>query len=417
MFKNNKRWIIGALMFFGIVINYMDRVNISHAILQIKTEFHLTSLQQGIILSSFSWGYVLFMLLGGYLVDKKGSRIMGALSCFFWSIFTGLGALAGNFKILLSSRILLGMGEAPIFPSNAKVVKQWFPLKERGRATALFDSGSYIGSAIAAPFIIYLMVTFGWRYSFAIFSILGIIWSAVWFYYYRDPENFKGLSDEERAILPMQENKELDIKIKIPFKGLLMNRKIIGISIGFFCYNYLKSFFLTWFPTYLVMGKGFSLIKVGFIAMIPPLVAILGELLIGYLTDRMISKNINVSFARKIPLCLGMLISSVIIFSVFTTNIWTAIILLTISYTALISASPGIWAIPGDLSKSKSMVGTIGGIQNTFSNMAGIIAPIMTGFLLDKTGSFIVPIILSGVIAILGATSYWFIVGKLEPVV
>ncbi|EKE06480.1 MAG: hypothetical protein ACD_18C00347G0005 [uncultured bacterium] len=417
MLKNNKRWIIGTLMFLGIVINYMDRVNISHAILQIKAEFHLSSLQQGIILSSFSWGYVAFMLFGGYLVDKKGSRIMGALSCFLWSIFTGLGALAGNFKVLLGSRVLLGMGEAPIFPSNAKVVKQWFPLKERGRATALFDSGSYIGSAIAAPFIIYLMVTFGWRYSFAIFSILGIIWSIVWFSYYRDPEEFKSLSNEEKAILPIQKNKEPDVKVKNQILTLLKNRKIIGISIGFFCYNYLKSFFLTWFPTYLVMEKGFSLIKVGFVAMIPPLVAILGELYVGYLTDKMISKNINVSFARKIPLCLGMLISSVIIFSVFAESIWMAMLLLTISYTALISASPGIWAIPGDLSRTKNMVGTIGGIQNTFSNMAGIIAPIMTGFLLDRTGSFVVPIILSGVIAILGAISYWFIVGKLEPVV
>jgi len=119
MVRNNKRWIIGTLMFLGIVINYMDRVIMSHAILQIKTEFYLTSLQQGIILSSFSWGYVAFMLLGGYLVDKKGPRIMGALSCFFWSVFTGLGALAGNFSTLLSTRILLGMGEAPIFPTNA----------------------------------------------------------------------------------------------------------------------------------------------------------------------------------------------------------------------------------------------------------------------------------------------------------
>ena len=217
--------------------------------------------------------------------------------------------------------------------------------------------------------------------------------------------------------MPIQKNKEPDVKVKNQILTLLKNRKIIGISIGFFCYNYLKSFFLTWFPTYLVMEKGFSLIKVGFVAMIPPLVAILGELYVGYLTDKMISKNINVSFARKIPLCLGMLISSVIIFSVFAESIWMAMLLLTISYTALISASPGIWAIPGDLSRTKNMVGTIGGIQNTFSNMAGIIAPIMTGFLLDRTGSFVVPIILSGVIAILGAISYWFIVGKLEPVV
>lgn len=395
----------------------MDRVNISHAILQIKTEFNLTPLEQGFILSSFSWGYVAFMLIGGILVDKKGSRIMGSLSSFFWSIFTGLGALATGFGTLISSRILIGMAEAPIFPSNSKVVKQWFPLRERGRATALFDSGSYIGSAIAAPFIIYLMLHFGWRMSFVIFSLLGVVWSIVWYKYYRDPEDFKGLSDQEKAIIPMPLRVGKKAIARKPIKSYLHNRKIIGISLGFFCYNYLKNFFLTWFPSYLVIERDFSLIKVGFVAMIPPLTAIICELLSGYLTDRMISKNVDVTIARKLPLCLGMLLSSVIIFSVFASSIWVAMILLTISYAALISASPGIWAIPGDLSKTKDNVGTIGGIQNTFSNMAGIIAPIMTGFLIGQTGSFVVPIVLSGIIAIVGAASYWFVVGKLEPVV
>lgn len=413
--RHNKRWIIGTLMFLGIVINYMDRVNISHAILQIKEEFNLSSTQQGLILSSFSWGYVAFMLIGGLLVDKKGPRIIGSLSAFFWSLFTAIGALTTGFVTLLGTRFLIGVSEAPIFPSNSKVVKQWFPLKERGRATALFDSGSYIGSALAAPLIIYLMIHYGWRVSLLIFGVLGIVWSIVWFKYYRDPENFIGLTDIERKIIPKFEHNRK--YTKKPIMYYLSNRKIIGISAGFFCYNYLKNFFLTWFPSYLVLERGFSLIKVGFVAMIPPIIAIVSELLTGYLTDRMIINKIDVTLARKIPLCVGMLLSSVIIFSVFTSSIWLAMILLTVSYASLISASPGIWAIPGDLSKSKDNVGTIGGIQNTFSNIAGIVAPIITGFLIDMTGSFTAPIVLSGVIAIAGAASYWFVVGKLEPVV
>lgn len=308
------------------------------------------------------------------------------------------------------------MSEAPIFPSNAKVVRSWFPLHERGRATALFDSGSYIGSAIAAPFIIYLMIHYGWRVSFVIFSLVGIIWSLVWFVYYRDPENFKGLSPQEAANIHKAKPKS-DKTSKKSLRFFLSNRKIIGISLGFFCYNYLKNFFLTCFPSYLVLERDFSLIKVGIIAMIPPAVAIVSELMSGYLTDKMIIKNVDVTIARKIPLCMGMLLSSVIILSVFANSVWLAVVLLTISYASLISASPGIWAIPGDLSKSSNNVGTIGGIQNTFSNMAGIVAPIITGFLIDLTGSFTAPIVLSGVIAVIGAASYWFIVGKLEPIV
>lgn len=117
-------------MFLGIVINYMDRVNISHAILFIKQDLNLNPIQQGIILSSFSWGYVLFMPLGGYLADKKGSRIIASLSCAGWSFFTIIGTLAGNFNNFLITRIGVGMTEAPIFPSNAKVVRSWFPKNE-----------------------------------------------------------------------------------------------------------------------------------------------------------------------------------------------------------------------------------------------------------------------------------------------
>lgn len=309
------------------------------------------------------------------------------------------------------------MWEAPIFPSNAKVVKKWFPLKERWRATALFDSWSYIWSAIAAPFIIYLMVTYWWRISFIIFSIIWIIWSIVWFFYYKDPKDFKNLSDIEKSIIPENIEEDNNESFKNNILKLLKNRKIIWISIWFFCYNYLKSFFLTWFPSYLVMEKWFSLISVWFIAMIPTLVAIIWELSTWYLTDKMVSKNINITIARKLPLCIWMLMSSVIIFSVFTSNVFIAILLLTLSYTSLISASPWIWWIPWDLTKSSKIVWTIWGIQNTFSNIAGIVAPIITWLLLWLTWSFIVPIILSWIIAIIWAFSYWFIVWKLEPII
>ncbi len=413
MFRNNKRWVIGFLMFLGIVINYMDRVNISHAILFIKDDLKLTPFQQGIILSSFSWGYVAFMLIGGYLTDKKGSRLIVSLSCLGWSFFTMLGTLAGNFNLFLATRVGVGMAEAPIFPSNAKVVKAWFPKNERGLATSLFDSGSYVGSALAAPLIILLMVTFGWKIAFIIFGVVGLLWSLVWYLYYREPEDFIGLSDKEKQIIPIEENTITNSQ-KISWKKLILNRKILSISFGFFCYNYLKNFFLTWFPTYLATERGFSIIKIGFVAILPPLMAIFGELLMGYLTDKMITKGVNLNIARKLPLCLGLLTSSIIVLSVFVSNEILAVILLTISYTALISASTGIWAIPGDISKTKHTVGIIGGVQNTFSNIAGIIAPLITGYLVQTTGSFIVPIVVSGILTIFGAASYWYGLGDLE---
>lgn len=412
----NIRWKIGGLMFMGIVINYMDRVNISHAIVLIAEDLHLSALQQGVIMSSFSWGYVVFMLMGGWLVDRYGPRLMNSLACLAWSIFTALGALTGGFLPFLVSRFLIGAGEAPIFPGNARVVRTWFPLNERGRATALFDVGSYVGSALIAPIIIVLMLNFGWRPAFIICAVFGVIWSAVWFFYYREPEQHKSVSSRELAYINKDNVKqEMPSEVKMSIWGLLKYRQIWGMSLGFFCYNYLKNFFLTWFPSYLIDEKGFSFIKVGFVALIPPMSAIVAELLVGHLTDKLIERGVNVTWARKVPLCVGMLLSSVIILAAFTESGFWTVVLLSISYASVISASTGIWAIPGDVAPSKHEVGRIGGIQNTFSNIAGIVAPIVTGALFGLTGSFVLPLVISGALAIVGALSYWFIVGELKP--
>ncbi len=405
-------------MFLGIVINYMDRVNISHAIILIAKEMHLSSIEQGIVLSLFSWGYVLFMPVGGWLVDKYGPRIMNAIACLAWSGFTILGAISGGYTTFLISRLLLGAGEAPIFPGNARVVKTWFPIQERGRATALFDVGSYVGAALVAPLIIYMMLRIGWRSSFIIFGIVGGLWSIAWYLYYREPEKHPGVSSEEIAYIEKGENIEnKDAKHNLSFWSLLKYRKIWGMALGFFCYNYIKNFFLTWFPSYLIAEKGFSFIKVGVVALIPPMCAIIAELLVGHLTDKLIERGVNVTIARKAPLCIGMLLSSVIILAAFTqSSLWT-VVFLSLAYAAVISASTGIWAIPGDIAPSKNEVGRIGAIQNTFSNIAGIVAPIITGALFGITKSFVLPLVISGILAIIGALSYWFIVGELKPLV
>lgn len=416
--KTNIRWIIGLLMFLGITINYMDRVNISHAILIIAKEMHLTPLQQGIVLSSFSWGYVFFMLIGGWLVDKWGPRVTHTIAAIAWSLFTAMGAGVNSFVPFLSSRILLGAGEAPIFPGNAHVVKEWYPLQERGRATAIFDVGSYVGAALAAPLVIWIILSFGWRLSFLAFCGLGIIWALLWYWYYREPQEHTGVSKSELDYIQTPHKEVIQKAPKATLKSvlqLLKYRQIWGMSLGFFCYNYLKNFFLTWFPSYLVTERGFTLIKVGIFALIPPACAIVGELFAGYVTDKLIERGVNLTVARKAPLCIGMLLSSVIIGAVFVPNAMMAIVLLSISYTAVISASTGIWAIPGDIAQHKNQVGTIGGIQNTFSNVAGIVAPIITGWLYGVTHSFVLPLTISGILAIVGAFSYWFIVGELKP--
>lgn len=415
-FNHNTRWVIGFLMFFGVVFNYIDRVSISHAIIVIAKDFHLTPVQQGIILSSFSAGYVAFMLIGGILVDRFGSRLISALSGLTASFFVGLAGIVRGFLPLAGTLFSVGVGGAPLFPSNARGVRAWFPVHERGKATALFDVGSYVGAALAAPLITLMIINFGWRNAFFVIALSGIVWAAVWYYFYREPEEHKHVSEKEMQHIQsgIQVSAALSTA-KISIGQLLKQRQIWGMIVGFFCYNYVKNFFLTWFPSYLVAERGFTFLTVGFVALIPPLCAITGELLVGHLTDTLIKRKVSITIARKVPLCIGMLLSSVIIGAVLTQNVILAVVLLSISYASVISASTGIWAIPGDIAQNKNQVGTIGGVQNTFSNMAGIIAPIVTGYLFATTHSFVVPLVISGTLAIVGASSYWFVVGELKP--
>jgi ACS family D-galactonate transporter-like MFS transporter len=401
------RWKIAVLMFCGIAINYIDRIAISHAILVIAPEWHLTMGQQAVILSSFSWGYVGFMVFGGWLVDRHGARLINAATAGLWSLFTGLAAITTGFGGLLITRIFVGAAEAAIFPGNARVVRTWFQLDQRGRATAIFDSGSYFGSAIGAPLVIGLILLYGWRKTFWILCGLGLLWGVTWYFHYRDQDS----SVSHRMSTSHQWSGGTFSSIA----KLMRQRKLFGMCMGFFCYNYVKSFYLTWLPTYLVSDRHLAFSALGVVALIPHACAIIGLLLSGSITDALVRSGVSITIARKAPICLGLFLSSTIVLAPgFRSNV-LALLFLTLSYTALISASSGIWALPGDVSNGTTNVGIIGALQNTFSNIAGIVAPIITGILSANTGSFFAAMCICAAMGLVGALAYWYIVGEVRP--
>jgi len=400
------RWKLGILMSLGILINYIDRVNISHALIPLSKELNLSQVQQGVVLSAFSWGYVALMPVGGVLVDRWGAVFISTGAATVWSLATAWSGIAHNFVTMFMSRLFVGVGEAPIFPADARLVHDEFPLNERGKATALFDAGSYVGIALCAPIVVIVMTTFGWRISFLACSCFGLIWAVVW---------SRCAPRLQTATLSLDCKLAPQQQYRLGFKRLIVNRKVLGASFGFFCYNYSKSFYLTWFPTYLVTERGFSFLKVGIVGMIPPLFAVIGESFSGAWTDWMISRGVSITVARKTPLCIGMLLGSTIMLTEVVTSQWAILSILSFAFAATISSSPSIWTIPGDLAPLPNYVGAIGGIQNTFSNLAGIIAPVITGLLVAKTGSFSIALIVTAVVAVSGSLSYWFVVGELRP--
>jgi len=407
------RWKIGLLMFFGILINYLDRVNISQSILVItKHGFPLTEVQKGWVLSAFSIGYVAIMMVGGYLVFKLGARIALTVSTILLALASVGCGLSIGFISLLVCRFLIGIFEAPIYPAFASIAGIWFPKRERVKAIGLFDIGSYTGIGVASLVIVFLITRFSWQASFILSGALTFLWAVIWYFYYRDsPSSHPNISKSE--IVTIGNNVQQQSNAKTPWLQYLRNRKVVGISIGFFCFNYLKNFYLTWLPTYMVEAKGIKLPSYGFVGSLPIMFAILGEIITAYIIDKLIAKGHPATRVKKLPICAGMMLSTVIIFSLFTTNMVTIITLLVISYVFLVSASVGIWSIPEELAQSKNEIAIIGSIQNTFSNIAGIVAPVITGYLYGKTGSFLLPFILSVIISLIGAGSYWKVVGEL----
>jgi MFS transporter, ACS family, D-galactonate transporter len=414
------RWVLVWLCFAGTAINYVDRANLSIAAPFIQRDFHLSDAAMGLVLGAFFWTYAVCQLPSGWLVDKLGPRLMYSAAVLWWSLFTALSALATGFASLFGLRLGLGIGESAAYPSNAKVVARWFPVRERAFATSIYDSGARVGTALSVPLVALIIVAVGWRWSFVITGVVGALWVLFWVWQYRNPREHARASAEEIDYIDQGGGRVDEETSQAGADGtrwaqLFTYRTIWGMMLGFFCLNFVIYFFITWFPSYLVEARHFSLLKLGFAGAIPALVAIVGGWAGGLFSDRLIRRGVSVTKARKIPMVGGMLFSSVIALAVVVPNGWVALGLLAICYASLTFAGASVWSLPADVAPSHRHVASIGGIQNFASNLAGIGSPLLLGELKGITGSFVLPLILTGAVAVVGALSYGVIVGRIAP--
>jgi sugar phosphate permease len=410
------------MAFLGTAIVYLDRANLSAAAPAIQKEFGLNNTELGLILSGFFWTYAICQLLAGWFVDRLGARVGYTLGAVLWSIFTAATALGRGFGSLLGLRLLLGIGESPAYPSNVKAIREWMPKKERGLATAIFDSGSRVGTALALPIVISIMSVITWHGSFVITGLLGILWAIAWYAFYRSPRRSKLVSSEELAYIEAgQEEAEepaeqLQNAAKIRWIDLLRFRAVWGMVLGNFCVAFVIYWFVTWFPTYLVDSRGFSLPSLGLFGSIPAWVAVPAGWVGGIVADALIRRGWSPTRARKTLIIGGLIVSTVIIFSIFTDSPAVAIILLSISYGALTFANASVWLLPAELAPTVGHVGSLAGLMNFAGSAAGILVSIAVGALLDATGgSFLAPMFMTLGFLILGIISYAFVIKKVEP--
>src|SRR3989440_54479 len=414
----NVRWGIAALLGVGIVINYFDRVNLSVATTPLIKEFHFSNAEIGLLLSSYLWSYTLLQIPVGALLDRIGVKWIMRVGTILWSIASFMTAIVSGLGLILLSRILLGIGESPAFPGSSKATGYWFPVKERGRATTAFDAAAKLSSAVGLPIVALAVASWGWRAGFWMTGILSLLYAVVFWLLYRNPGESKRLSETEQKYIVeggSQQEGAVPTNTAASLGFLLRQRKIWGLTLGFTAYNYAFNLFLVWLPGYLQTQLHVTVLKSGLYLIVPWLVAAVTDVLIGgVLVDRLISSGADPTKVRRVLFTIGMLLGITAIGAAFTTNVNIAVTWLTISLAGLAFAAPIAWSIPS-LIAPKGTVGTVGGIMNFLGNLAGIVGPVVAGFVADRTG-FGLNFLITGAILLVGIFCFLFLLGRIEQI-
>ncbi|MBN9587991.1 MAG: MFS transporter [Alphaproteobacteria bacterium 64-11] len=410
------RWLMIWLCFLANAIGYIDRANLAVATPFIRAELGIDAAAMGLVLSAFFWTYAVMQLPAGWIIDKLGVRISLAAAVAWWSLFTMATGLARGVTQFIGMRLMLGVGEAASQPSFAKVAFNWFPRRERATACSIFNSGSTAGSALSLPLVTWLIMMLGWRGSFIVTGLLGVAWALAWWFIYRDPERYRAIAPEQVDRLLAERGAPVASAVPIRWLDLFRYRSVWGLMIGLFCLNFAIYFFITWFPSYLIQARGFSLASLGTLGMLPAIMAIFGNWIGGWTSDRLIRAGWSPTRARKTCLVGGMLMSSCIGLSAFVESTWACLALFTLAYASLSFTGANCWTVVSEIAPTPAHVASIGGIQNFAGNLAGILITTFTGVMLTITsGSFLVPLAVAGALCVLGAMSYLFLLGMVEP--
>ncbi|NKI72130.1 MFS transporter [Collimonas pratensis] len=419
---SRKRFLIMLLLFVTVVINYLDRSNLSIAAPELMRELAIDPVHAGWVFSAFGWTYAAMQIPGGWLVDRVAPRVLYALALALWSLATICLGFIGSFVGLFALRLLVGALEAPAYPINNRVVTTWFPERERATAIGFYTSGQFVGLAFLTPLLAWLQQRYGWHMVFVSTGLTGVAWAAIWYLVYREPRQFKGANQAEieliRAGGGLVDIAQASSMQKPGFsiadlKLVLSRRKLWGIYLGQYAVNSTLWFFLTWFPTYLVKYRGMDFIKSGFLASLPFLAAFLGVLSSGVFSDWLIRKGASLGVARKVPIIGGLLISTSIIGANYTDSTAWIIVFMAIAFFGNGFASIS-WSLVSSLAPAK-MLGLTGGVFNFIGNLAAITTPLAIGFLVSGN-SFAPAITYVAVMALVGALSYILLVGKVERI-
>jgi len=398
--SEKRRWWIVTLLFTASLINYLDRAAISFALPFISRDFHLAPESKGLLLSSFFWSYALMQIPIGWSADRFNLRSLYAGAFMIWSLAQGLTGLAGSLTALLAFRILLGIGESIYLPGGTKIVSILFSPQERGLPSGLFDFGTRTGLVLEGVLVPWLLVHLGWRRTFLILGFTSLLWLAPWF-----------------AVFPrrlaIRANSGCSTVASLSIVPTLLNRNLLGICLGFFCFDYYWYVLVTWLPDYLVTVRQLSIVQAGFYASLAFFTFGVSEPIGGWIADQLIHHGWNETATRKGIVTLAFSLGGLLIVAMHSTH--TGVAIGFIIAACLVGLATGnLLAILQSCAPSKA-VGIWTGAENFAGNLAGIIAPLAVGFLIKSYGSYLPGFQLAPIILLAGVLPYWFVVGDLKP--
>lgn len=412
-----RRWRIGWLLGLGVLINYFDRVNLSVAHDALLAQFGISDIAFGYLLGAYNWTYALCQLPIGVVLDRLGVKRVGRISTLVWSLASFGAAITPNIPGFFGARFLLGVGEAPTFPANAKAVGHWFPQQERSFATSLFDAAAKFAPAIGVPLIGALLLAAGWRISFAATGVVSFLYFLLFFAIYREPEEDAKLTAaelEEIRESDGEENAGRELQASLGY--LLRQRKVLGLAIGFGSYNYVFYLLLTWLPSYLSRALHINLLHSFVYTGVPWLVATAMDLFIGgLLVDALIQRGWNASRVRMTVLVAGTAMGLGILGCAGAHSAAQILAWISVSIGGLSAAAPVGWSLPSLIAPPGS-VGRVGGILNFSNQLSGIAAPIVTGYLVYARHAFSAAFAVAGAYLIVGVAGYLFLLRNTHPI-
>ena len=399
--SNRRRWTIVWLLFAASLINYFDRQTLSYALPLLAKDFSLDPVQQGLLSSAFFWSYALMQIPIGFIADRVNLRWLYAGAFALWSLAQGLTGFAGSVAMLIACRMLLGIGEAIYLVGGTKVVSLFFPLSQRGLPCGLFDAGTRTGLVLEGLIIGTMLMAWGWRTTFIVVGFAAFVWLIPWFL--ATPKQMRDTTPDPQHVARLPAWAQIG--------SLLRNRDFLGVLIGFFCFDYFWYLLLTWLPSYLINVRGLTMIKAGIYASLPMLVFGVCQPLGGWLADHLIRKGFNPGRTRKAIISIAFLSGLLIIPAANVTSANAALLLLMGCCLVGLSTANQLVLLQGCTPPKE--VGVAVGVYNFVGNIAGVLAPIITGYIIKASGSYTPAFVLAAVMMAASQLAYWFIVGPI----